>query len=93
MEQGSWLDAWGCHTGPVVLWLKTARCAGRVQSANSLNAALLAGVNFMLHACGWLEGGLVASFEKFVMDADQPGTLHKLAEGIAVDENPGHGCH
>jgi len=31
---------------------------------------LLSGVNFMLHACGWLEGGLVASFEKFVMDAD-----------------------
>lgn len=57
------------------------------ESANSLNAALLAGVNFMLHACGWLEGGLVASFEKFVMDADQLGTLHKLAEGIAIDEN------
>ncbi len=57
------------------------------ESANSLNTALLAGVNFMLHACGWLEGGLVASFEKFVMDADQLGILHKLAEGISVDEN------
>ncbi|HCJ00098.1 MAG TPA: trimethylamine methyltransferase, partial [Sulfitobacter sp.] len=41
------------------------------ETANSLNAGLLGGVNFMLHACGWLEGGLVASFEKFVMDADQ----------------------
>src|SRR6056300_657211 len=29
------------------------------ETANSLNAALLGGVNFMLHACGWLEGGLV----------------------------------
>ncbi len=57
------------------------------ESANSLNTALLAGVNFMLHACGWLEGGLVASFEKFVMDADQLGILHKLAEGVGVDEN------
>ncbi len=57
------------------------------ESANSLNTALLAGVNFMLHACGWLEGGLVASFEKFVMDADQLGILHKLAEGVSVDEN------
>ncbi len=57
------------------------------ESANSLNAALLAGVNFMLHSCGWLEGGLVASFEKFVMDADQLGTLHKLAQGVAYDEN------
>ena len=55
------------------------------ESANSLNAALLAGVNFMLHACGWLEGGLVASFEKFVMDADQLGILHRMAAGVAAD--------
>ncbi len=57
------------------------------ESANSLNAALLGGVNFMLHACGWLEGGLVASFEKFVMDADQLGALHKFAKGIENDAN------
>ncbi|MEY8840034.1 trimethylamine methyltransferase family protein, partial [Cribrihabitans sp. XS_ASV171] len=41
------------------------------ETSNSLNMGLLSGVNFMLHACGWLEGGLVADFEKFVMDADQ----------------------
>ena len=52
------------------------------ETANSLNMALLAGVNFMLHACGWLEGGLVSSYEKFVMDADQFGALHHLARGI-----------
>jgi len=57
------------------------------ETANSLNVGLLAGVNFMLHACGWLEGGLVASFEKFVMDADQLGTLHHLARGVEMDEN------
>ncbi|MBI1172668.1 trimethylamine methyltransferase [bacterium] len=57
------------------------------ESANSLNMALLAGVNFMLHACGWLEGGLVSSYEKFVMDADQLGTLHHLAQGIHMDTN------
>ncbi len=57
------------------------------ESANSLNMALLAGVNFMLHACGWLEGGLVSSYEKFVMDADQLGCLHHLAKGVSVDEN------
>lgn len=57
------------------------------ETANSLNVGLLSGVNFMLHACGWLEGGLVASFEKFVMDADQLGTLHHIARGVAVDEN------
>ena len=57
------------------------------ESANSLNMALLAGVNFMLHACGWLEGGLVSSYEKFVMDADQLGTLHHLAQGVHMDVN------
>ncbi|MFT6933256.1 MAG: trimethylamine--corrinoid protein Co-methyltransferase [Paracoccaceae bacterium] len=57
------------------------------ETANTLNAALLGGVNFMLHACGWLEGGLVASPEKFVMDADQLGILHKMAAGVAIDEN------
>jgi trimethylamine--corrinoid protein Co-methyltransferase len=34
-----------------------------------------------------LEGGLVSSFEKFVMDADQLGILHHLAKGVSVDEN------
>jgi trimethylamine--corrinoid protein Co-methyltransferase len=52
------------------------------ESANSLQMGLTAGVNFMLHACGWLEGGLVASYEKFVMDADQLGVLHHLARGV-----------
>ena len=57
------------------------------ESANSLNMGLLSGVNFMLHSCGWLEGGLVSSFEKFVMDSDQLGILHHLAKGISIDTN------
>jgi trimethylamine--corrinoid protein Co-methyltransferase len=57
------------------------------ETANSLNMGLLSGVNFMLHACGWLEGGLVSSFEKFVLDADQLGTLHKMAQGVTVTED------
>ncbi|WP_319823797.1 trimethylamine methyltransferase family protein [Thalassovita sp.] len=57
------------------------------ESANSLNMGLLSGVNFMLHACGWLEGGLASSYEKFVMDADQLGALHRMAAGVLADEN------
>ncbi|MEP1612547.1 MAG: trimethylamine methyltransferase family protein [Roseobacter sp.] len=57
------------------------------ETANSLNMGLLAGVNFMLHSCGWLEGGLVSSFEKFVMDADQLGVLHHLARGVQMDDD------
>ena len=57
------------------------------ESANTLQAALMGGVNFMLHSCGWLEGGLVSSFEKFVMDSDQLGILHHIAKGVQIDEN------
>jgi len=57
------------------------------ETAHTHNAVLMGGVNFMLHSCGWLEGGLVSSFEKFVMDADQLGVLHKFAQGVPMDEN------
>ncbi|PIB24584.1 trimethylamine methyltransferase [Amylibacter kogurei] len=57
------------------------------ETANTLNAALLGGVNFCLHAAGWLEGGLVASPEKLVMDADQLGILHSIAKGVDMSED------
>ena len=56
-------------------------------SANSLLPAVLGGVNFVLHAAGWLEGGLVSSFEKFVMDADQCAAMQKLAAGVDVSDD------
>ena len=53
-------------------------CASKVpdaqaayESANTMNATMMGGVNFVLHAAGWLEGGLSLSYEKFVMDCDQ----------------------
>ncbi len=57
------------------------------ETSNTLNAAFYGGVNFMLHACGWLEGGLVSSYEKFVMDADQLGIFHRLAEAVDLSDN------
>ncbi|MEM1040104.1 MAG: trimethylamine methyltransferase family protein [Pseudomonadota bacterium] len=54
------------------------------ESANTLQPAILGGVNFMLHAAGWLEGGLVSSYEKFVMDCDQLAAQQKMAEGVDV---------
>jgi len=50
------------------------------EAANTLQAAMLAGVNFMLHTAGWLEGGLVMSYEKFMLDADQAGMLQVFGE-------------
>jgi len=46
------------------------------EAANTLHSAAMAGVNFMLHTAGWLEGGLAMGYEKFMMDADQ-GTTNR----------------
>lgn len=48
---------------------------------------LLGGVNFVLHAAGWLEGGLVAGFEKLVLDADRLGAASALLSGVDVSED------
>jgi trimethylamine--corrinoid protein Co-methyltransferase len=57
------------------------------ESAQTLLPTLLAGTNFVLHGAGWLEGGLVSGYEKFVMDADQLGMMQVLAAGIDLSEN------
>ncbi len=57
------------------------------EAANTLQTALLAGVNFMLHTAGWLEGGLVMSYEKFILDADQAGMLQVFASGLDFSDN------
>lgn len=40
------------------------------ETAMSAWGTLLGGANFMMHSAGWLEGGLTASMEKFVMDVE-----------------------
>ncbi|MBA5779339.1 trimethylamine methyltransferase family protein [Stappia sp. F7233] len=56
------------------------------ESAQTITATVLSGVNFCLHAAGWLEGGLCSSYEKFVLDADQLGMMHVLANGIDLSQ-------
>lgn len=57
------------------------------ESAATLFPTLLAGVNFVLHAAGWLEGGLVMGYEKFVLDADQASMASALLEGVDMSPN------
>ncbi len=57
------------------------------ESAQTLLPACLAGVNFMLHTAGWLEGGLTMGYEKFVMDADQAGMMQTLLAGVDMSPN------
>ncbi len=69
-------------------------CASKVpdaqaafESANTLQTSMLAGVHFMLHAAGWLEGGLTMGYEKFVLDADQAGMIAAFANGLDTSDN------
>ena len=57
------------------------------ESANTLQTAMLAGVNFMLHTAGWLEGGLSMGYEKFILDADQAAMIEVFLSGVDDSEN------
>jgi trimethylamine--corrinoid protein Co-methyltransferase len=57
------------------------------ESAATLQPTVLGGTNFVLHAAGWLEGGLTIGYEKFVMDADQLGMLGVFVRGVDLSEN------
>ncbi len=57
------------------------------ESTNTLQTAALAGVNFMLHTAGWLEGGLAMGYEKFILDADQANMIAVLLQGVDMSEN------
>ena len=66
---------------------KIADAQAAYESANTLQTAALCGVNFMLHAAGWLEGGLTVGYEKFIMDVDQASMLQVLLQGVDLSEN------
>ena len=57
------------------------------ESASTLLPTMNAGVNFVLHAAGWLEGGLSIGYEKLILDADQLGMMAIYAKGIDLSEN------
>jgi trimethylamine---corrinoid protein Co-methyltransferase len=55
------------------------------ESEMSIWAAVMGHANLMHHACGWLEGGLTASFEKMIVDAEMLQMMTQYLEPVAVD--------
>ena len=49
-------------------------------------ATMLAGTDVVLHAAGWLEGGLCASFEKFALDVELLQQFQGQMAGIGFSE-------
>ena len=75
------------RSGGALCGAKVPDAQAAYESANTLLPTLAAGVNFVLHAAGWLEGGLASSYEKLIMDADQLGMLQVFARGFDLSEN------
>ena len=72
------------------------------ESVFSLWALTMGGGNYIMHGAGWLEGGLVASYEKFVLDIDliqmvseflQPIEMTDDALGVEAIREVGPGGH
>ena len=66
---------------------KTADAQAAYESTQTLSPTVLGGVNFVLHAAGWMEGGLVADYAKLILDADQLTMVPKLVNGIDLTDN------
>jgi trimethylamine--corrinoid protein Co-methyltransferase len=56
------------------------------ESVFSLWGAIMGGGHFIMHAAGWLEGGLSCSFEKMILDADLLQMVAEFVEPLVVDE-------
>ncbi len=60
---------------------------GGYESVMSMLPSLFAQPNFILHAAGWLEAGLSAGYEKFILDCELLGMYHTYLKGINWDED------
>lgn len=56
------------------------------ESVFSLWGAVMGGANIVFHGAGWMEGGLRASFEKMVLDADLIQMVSKFLQPLVVDD-------
>jgi trimethylamine--corrinoid protein Co-methyltransferase len=73
-------------------WRGSAATASNVADAqatyeflNSAWGSVLGGVNMMIHAAGWLEGGLSASLEKFILDIEMLQIFAEIFQPLAVE--------
>jgi trimethylamine--corrinoid protein Co-methyltransferase len=57
------------------------------ESVSTLIPTVMAGTNFVLHAAGWLEGGLAVGYEKYILDEDQCGMMGTFVRGLDLSDN------
>jgi trimethylamine--corrinoid protein Co-methyltransferase len=81
---------------------QTADAQAAYEALMTLLPTFLAGTNFVMHAAGWLEGGLVSCYEKFIIDIELLRMLQVEFTPLEIDEESlafgaheevGHGGH
>ncbi|MFN2111928.1 MAG: trimethylamine methyltransferase family protein [Anaerolineales bacterium] len=74
------------RSGGMFASAKTSDAQSAYESVMTMLPAVLGRVNFVLHAAGWLENGLTAGYEKFLLDCEILGAFHTLESGIDFSE-------
>ena len=81
---------------------QTADAQSAYEALMTLLPTFLAGTNFVMHAAGWLEGGLVSCYEKFIIDVEllrelrvefTPLEIDEASLAFGAHEEVGHGGH
>lgn len=81
---------------------QTADAQAGYEALMTLLPTFLAGTNFVMHSAGWLEGGLVSGYEKFIVDVELLRMLREEFTPLEIDEESlafgaheevGHGGH
>ncbi|MEM1149728.1 MAG: trimethylamine methyltransferase family protein [Pseudomonadota bacterium] len=75
------------HTVGTLSSSKLPDAQSQQEAAWGLMMSMFAGANLINHATGWLEGGLVTSFEKTIIDHDLCGKVARFFDGIDMSEN------
>ncbi|WP_127115584.1 trimethylamine methyltransferase family protein [Shimia sediminis] len=75
------------HTVGTLSSSKVPDAQSQQEATWGLMMSMFAGANLINHATGWLEGGLVTSFEKTIIDHDICGKVGRFFDGIDLSEN------
>ena len=90
------------RTGGGLTSSQVADAQAGYEALMTLMPTFLAGANWVMHAAGWLEGGLVAGYEKFIVDIEllqmlrhefTPLEINEDSMAFGAHEEVGHGGH
>jgi trimethylamine---corrinoid protein Co-methyltransferase len=90
------------RTGGGLTSSQTSDAQAGYEALMTMMPTFLAGANWVMHSAGWLEGGLVAGYEKFIVDVEilqmmqvefTPLEIDEDSMAFGAHEEVGHGGH